>query len=723
MTPTPTTTSAVPVAGDATVATTTSIVFPHVPTFIHDPTKPNGAASWLKQIEMKFSLTANLTSAHKIAIVCSALDSDTFDRVARKLLPKDIAAYDDWNKFKTVFISLFDIKRSLFADRFSTLQIEWQGPDHESVQEYMARVRQSVTLFKCEDFTDNELSTLVVIMGMKAAALEPLRSLVLNALIKKPKEKLEDIETLLDNALMTERDQKLPEQHQINFVKKTVDRRPPHRKPAASQSASKPPSPCPACGGAHWKVDCSFKEAACHTCGEKGHISKVCKSGKKKDTHPSSKSYRNPAAGYRNPAGRSQKKVGYVQINTLAISKVAPPRHLVDASINGTQIKMQYDSGSDITILSRRDYQLIGAPALAPAVVRAATASNQPLMLDGYFRTSIACAYGSKCLDVHVGNVACSLLGLDFCSNIKLFIAQVSSSAAKAVEPASGNNRKAVASKSLASTVSSAAIQSSIACIQKEYASLFEPGLGRCTKRFIHLQLKPNAHPVRVNVRRMNQQAMEVAKAELDRLCNNGVMKAFEGGYAEWATPGSIVKRKDGRSRFVVDYSTGLNEQLEESSYQLPVPEDIYDRLNGCKYFTQLDLSDAYHQVPLDEESQKLTMVTTPFGYFKFLVAAMGLKTLPSDFQQIMDDMLHDMPFASAYLDDILIFSIDYEQHLRHVKAVLQRIQEWGFRLSLKKCKFFQTSIQFLGRLIDAEGIHPDPAKIAAIQSMAAPKD
>uniref|UniRef100_A0A914Q1Q4 RNA-directed DNA polymerase n=1 Tax=Panagrolaimus davidi TaxID=227884 RepID=A0A914Q1Q4_9BILA len=693
-------------AGDGT---NTSIAFPHLPPFIHDPTNPTSASTWLKQVEIKYKFATNLTDDHKVGLVASVLDSQNFDRVSRALLPEDITTFADWAKFKDVFINLFDTKRSLFADRYNTFQIEWFGPAHESVQEYVSRVRQAVNLFDCSNFSANELSTLVVLMGMKAAALEPLRSLVLNTLIKTPKETLDNITTLLDNALMTERDQKLPEQRNVNFVKKTADRRPQNQRKSAAASKPPPPTPCPACGGAHWKVDCSFKDATCHACGGKGHIAKACKNGKKKNDHPASNKNR-----------RSLKKVGYVKVNTLA-SLSSPRRHFVAASINGTSIQMQYDSGSDITILSQTDYQRVGCPDLKPAKVQARTANNQALKLDGFFNSSIMCADGLKKLDIYVADVACSLLGLDFCNKIKLLVAQINASSSKAaVEPKPASSSLA---RSLSSTTVPADVQSYVDDLQKEFAPVFAPGLGRCSKRLIHLQLKPNSHPIHIKARRMNESAKEVMKAELDRLHANGVMKKLENGFSNYATPGSIVKRKDGRSRFVVDYSTGLNDQLQESSYQLPVPEDLFDRFAGCKVFTLMDMPDAYHQIPLDEESQNLTTVSTPFGYFKYLVAAMGLKTLPSDFQQIMDDMLEDLPFAGTYLDDIVVGSETTKQHAEHVKGVLQRIMDWGFRLSLKKCKFFQTSIQFLGRLIDADGIHPDPAKIAAIQSMAIPKD
>uniref|UniRef100_A0A914YBS1 Gag protein n=1 Tax=Panagrolaimus superbus TaxID=310955 RepID=A0A914YBS1_9BILA len=261
MTPTPSVQQA---SGDATVKT--SVHIPTIPVFVHNPTNPSSASTWLKQIEMKFKLAPGLTAEHKIAAVCAAFDETTFDRVTSALLPTDIETMTDWAKFKDVFINLFDMKRSLFADRYNTFQIEWLGPAHESLQECVSRIRRSVTHFDFSNFSANELSTLLLLMSMKAAALEPLRSLLLNALIKNPKESLEDVATLLENALLTERDQKLPEQKHINFVKKV-----------GPSNSSKPPprTPCPCCGAAHWRADCKFKNAICHTCGIKGHISKL----------------------------------------------------------------------------------------------------------------------------------------------------------------------------------------------------------------------------------------------------------------------------------------------------------------------------------------------------------------------------------------------------------------------------------------------------------------
>uniref|UniRef100_A0A914QHV0 CCHC-type domain-containing protein n=1 Tax=Panagrolaimus davidi TaxID=227884 RepID=A0A914QHV0_9BILA len=269
---------------ESTTTTAATIVFPQLPAFVRDPAQADNGSVWIHQVEIKFSLSSNLTDIHKCALVSSVLDSDTFRRLSRALLPDEITTFADWAKFKDKFINLFDTKRSLFADRYNTFQIEWRGPANETVQEYVARVRQSVASFKFSDFTENELHTLVMLMGMKAAALEPVRSLVLNALIKTPKESLDNIQTLVENALMTERDQKLPEANQVSYVKKA--QQPRQNKPAATRNL--PKSACPRCNGNHWKADCPFKDATCYTCGRKGHLAKVCRSDdkKKKESQP-----------------------------------------------------------------------------------------------------------------------------------------------------------------------------------------------------------------------------------------------------------------------------------------------------------------------------------------------------------------------------------------------------------------------------------------------------
>uniref|UniRef100_A0A914Z8A6 CCHC-type domain-containing protein n=1 Tax=Panagrolaimus superbus TaxID=310955 RepID=A0A914Z8A6_9BILA len=348
-----------------------------------------------------------LSIAHKVGLVNSVLDSVTFDRVTNALLPDDVATFADWAKFKNVFISLFDTKHSLFADRYKAFQMEWLGPAYEPLQEFVARIRRSVAMFKFADFSENELSTLLILMAMKAPALESLRSLALNALIKTPKESLANVETLLENALMTERDQKLPEQQHVNFVKKvkfspSSSKKHRHRTSSPSSvsstssndSSSSRRGSCDSCGANHARSQCRLRNAECHACGKSGHIKKVCKAGKRKMDNAQSSSKESHASS------RSNKKVGFVRVMPVRVVN-ARRRPSFAASIDASSLHLQYDSGSDITILSRRDYQNVGYPTLTPSYVKARAADNRTIKLDGYFSATILCSNISKSMDIH----------------------------------------------------------------------------------------------------------------------------------------------------------------------------------------------------------------------------------------------------------------------------------------------------------------------------------
>uniref|UniRef100_A0A914ZA88 RNA-directed DNA polymerase n=1 Tax=Panagrolaimus superbus TaxID=310955 RepID=A0A914ZA88_9BILA len=254
-----------------------------------------------------------------------------------------------------------------------------------------------------------------------------------------------------------------------------------------------------------------------------------------------------------------------------------------------------------------------------------------------------------------------------------------------------------------------------------EFQPLFAEGLGRCTKVKIHLPLKKDATPFFCGPRRLSLHATQVLREVIDANVKDGVM--FKVDYSEVASPCSLVPKKDGKHRLVVDYSTGLNERLEEPCYSLPLPEDIYAKLAGCKVFSILDFSNAYHQLELAEESKKYTTISTPFGLFRYNCLSQGLKTAVSDFQETAVLMLNDIPSASPYIDDVLVASKSVAEHTSHLKTVLGRIMDWGFRLNADKCKLYKSQIRFLGKLIDAQGVRPDPEKVAAIQSMPDPTD
>ena len=160
-----------------------------------------------------------------------------------------------------------------------------------------------------------------------------------------------------------------------------------------------------------------------------------------------------------------------------------------------------------------------------------------------------------------------------------------------------------------------------------------------------------------------------------------------------------------------------------DHSYPLPFPEDIFTNLNGGTIFSKIDLSEAYLQVKVNEECSKYLCINTHLGLFRLKRLPFGLKVAPALLQQIMDTMLTDLVFAIAYLDDILVKSKNVQEHKEHIRAVFQRIEEFGFKWSAEKCEFFLKQIKYLGQIIDSQGRRLDLQRTEAIEKMSAPNN
>ena len=210
-------------------------------------------------------------------------------------------------------------------------------------------------------------------------------------------------------------------------------------------------------------------------------------------------------------------------------------------------------------------------------------------------------------------------------------------------------------------------------------------------------------------------------EAELDRLERDGVLERVE--TSEWATPLVAVPKADGRARLCGDYKITVNPAIDVDQYPLPRSEDMFAVLAGNKYFSKLDLRDAYQQLLLDENSRKYVTINTHRGLYRYTRLPYGVASAGAVFQRTMDTILQGLEGVICYIDDILITSKTYEEHLRTLEKVLQRIKEHGMRLKREKCKVFSPSVEFLGYRIDADGRHPLDSKVRAITEAPEPRN
>ena len=193
--------------------------------------------------------------------------------------------------------------------------------------------------------------------------------------------------------------------------------------------------------------------------------------------------------------------------------------------------------------------------------------------------------------------------------------------------------------------------------------------------------------------------------------------------YSEWATPIVPVPKPDGRVRLCGDYKITVNPAIDVEQYPLPKPQELLATLSGGQRFTKLDLSVAYQQMLLEEESRKLVTINTNLGLFRYCRLPFGIASAPAIFQRAMDTLLQGIPHVICYIDDVLVTGLTEEEHLQNLVQVLHKLQEQGMRLKREKCAFFQKEVEYLGYRINTDGVHTAPSKLQAIQQAPAPRN
>ena len=191
---------------------------------------------------------------------------------------------------------------------------------------------------------------------------------------------------------------------------------------------------------------------------------------------------------------------------------------------------------------------------------------------------------------------------------------------------------------------------------------------------------------------------------------------------SEWALPTLIIPKKDGRIRWVSDFWK-LNKLLKRPRYFLPSIPEIMQRRQGFKFITKVDIVMGCYTFEIDEASQHLCVISTPYGLYKYKRLPMGITNSPDFFQSVMHPLFSDLPNFECFIDDIGIFSLgSYSNHLsQQVQQVLIRLERNCFTVNPLKCDWAVQTTEYLGFLLTPDGIKSLPHKIQAITNIARP--
>lgn len=184
-----------------------------------------------------------------------------------------------------------------------------------------------------------------------------------------------------------------------------------------------------------------------------------------------------------------------------------------------------------------------------------------------------------------------------------------------------------------------------------------------------------------------------------------------------------LVRKPSGALRFCVDWRK-LNNKTRKDAYMLPRFDDTIDVLSGSKYFSKIDLHSAYWQIGLAESDKPKTAFSVGnLGFYEWNRMGFGLTNAPATFQRCMEKCMGDMHLKECliFLDDILIFSSTFEEHISRLESVFQRLSDHNLRVKPSKCEFFKSSVTYLGHVVSAQGIATDPNKLSAVQNWPTP--
>lgn len=234
------------------------------------------------------------------------------------------------------------------------------------------------------------------------------------------------------------------------------------------------------------------------------------------------------------------------------------------------------------------------------------------------------------------------------------------------------------------------------------------------------IELKDGTDPPYGPIYPLSQNELRVLREYLEENIKLGRIRYSQ---SSAGAPILFVPKKDGGLRLCVDYR-GLNRVSVKNRYPLPLISEILDRVAGAKYFSKIDVQDAYYRIRIKEGDEWKTAFRTRYGHFEYTVMPFGLTNAPATFQHYIHDTLRGLLdiFCVAYLDDVLIFSSSRDEHTGHLKEVLQRLRNAQLFAKLSKCSFYQHEVEFLGYIISQKGISMDTSRVSAIVSWPEPK-
>lgn len=459
----------------------------------------------------------------------------------------------------------------------------------------------------------------------------------------------------------------------------------------------------------HKSSDCKLPRSRvhCKECGKDGHIDKVCIT-----TLLSNQKY---SASVKNLNDDNQSEqsddfdlhgVGDI-FNVYDTYLSDTDKFITTVLINGKPQKFEVDSGSAHTLIPKADFQQLHIPlsCLEPTNIKFRSYTKEVFSPLGVASVRVdfnGVSSNEQLFVVPDGYNA--LLGRTWIRRLNISLNSIDNSS---------QNENNI--NTLANTVDEL-----IHKIETTYSDILTPTIGCIPNLSTNLQLRPQTKPVFIKPRPLPFALRDQVGEELDRLEKDNIITKID--LSDWGSPLVVVPKPDGSLRLCADYKTTVNPQLYDAHYPIPRIDENIHKLRNANYFCTLDLYKAYLHVAVDDESAHIQAISTHKGTYKVNRLSFGIKTAPSIFNQVIEQILGDLPGVSTYFDDIIVFGSTLDECYKNLCSCLERLKKNDLHLNHKKCLFFRKSITYLGFVIEHNKISKSPTKVASILNAEPPK-